>query len=416
MELKKVVVTGLGALTPIGNNVPDFWNAVVAGTNGAGPITHFDCEAYKTHFACELKNFDFLNYMTSKEANKIDGCTKYAYVATQEAVKDARLDDPSLNRERIGLCLGSGIGGVATTATDIVDFAHNNEIPHFSPFFILKSLSNMVAGNLSILFDLRGPSSVMSSACSSGASAIAEACHFIQLGKADIMVSGGAEASITPVGIGGFNAMRALSTRNDDFLSASRPFAVGRDGFVMGEGAGIIVLEELEHAKARGARIYAEVCSVGLTSDAYHVTSPCPDGRGAAQAMRNALAEAGVKPEEVGHINMHGTSTPLGDIAECKAIETVFGDHSRKMLFNSMKSMTGHLLGAASAVEGIATILALEKGIVHPTINLQERDPQIPDWNFCADGAEKASLRYALCNSFGFGGHNASILFKKFEN
>ncbi len=416
MELKKVVVTGLGALTPIGNNVPDFWSAVIAGTNGVGPITHFDCEAYKTHFACELKNFDILDYMTSKEANKVDGCTKYAYVATKEAFADARLDEPSLNRDRIGICLGSGIGGVATTATDIVEFAHNNEIPRFSPFFIIKSLSNMVAGNLSILFDLRGPSSVMSSACSSGASAIAEACHFIQLGKADIMLSGGAEASVTPVGIGGFNAMKALSTRNDDYFTASRPFAVGRDGFVMGEGAGILVLEELEHAKARGAKIYAEVCSVGLTSDAHHVTSPHPDGRGAALAMYNALAEANVKPDEVGHINMHGTSTPLGDVAECKAIASVFGDHANNMLFNSMKSMTGHLLGAASAVEGIATILALQTGIVHPTINLQEKDPQIPDWNFCAGGAEKGALRYALCNSFGFGGHNASILFKKFES
>lgn len=415
MELKRVVVTGLGALTPIGLNVPDFWHGLLSGKNGANLITHFDTEHYKTKFACELKDFDITAHMTPKEAHKIDGCTRYAIVAAREAVADARLLEDNINKDRIGVVMGSGIGGIATTATDIVEFTKGGEIPRFSPFFILKSLANMVPGTLSIQFGFRGPSYAVSSACCSAATGMLDACHLIQLGKADVILTGASEAGIEPVGIGGFNAMRALSTRNDDYLTASRPFSKGRDGFVMGEGSGMLVLEELEHAKARGAKIYAEILSVGLSSDAYHITSPCPDGHGAYVAMKHALDEAGLAPSDIQHVNTHGTSTPLGDIAEARAIESLFGEHAHKMFLNSTKSMTGHLMGAASAVESIATVLELQNGIIHPTINLLERDPEIPDWNFCTSGAVEAPIRYALCNGFGFGGHNASILFKKFE-
>ena len=413
MELRRVVVTGVGALTPIGNDVASFWQSLLTEVNGVNLITHFDASEYKTKFACELKNFNISKYLDSKEARKVDFCTQYAIAASVEAMTDAGLCPGTYNPERAGVIVGTGIGGVTTTAYDIVDFAQAGCHPHFSPFFILKSLSNMVAGNLSIRFNLQGPSYVTSSACTSSAIAIADACNFIRTGQVDVMLAGGTEAGIVPVGIGGFNAMRALSTRNDDIYSASRPFSKDRDGFVMGEGSGILILEDYEHAVNRGAKIYAELCSVGISSDAYHITRPYEDGKGARRAMELALQWANVPPEKIGYVNTHGTSTPLGDIAECVAIRELFGEHAKKILYNSTKSMTGHLMGAATAVEGIATILSLKMGVTHSTINWV-RDPELPDWNFCACGPEECNTEYALCNGFGFGGHNVSILFKKF--
>lgn len=413
MELRRVVVTGLGALTPIGNNVADYWAALLTGSNGANLITHFDTSEYKTKFACELKNFDIAKFLDSKEANRVDFCTRYAVAASVEAMTDAGLSQGTYNPERAGVVVGSGIGGVTTTSFDIVDFTKGGERPRFSPFFILKSLSNMVAGNLSLRYDMQGPSYVTSAACTSAAVALWEASNLIRLGKCDIMLTGGTEAGIVPVGIGGFNAMRALSTRNDDFLTASRPFSLGRDGFVMGEGSGMLVLEEYEHAVKRGAKIYAEIAGIGMTTDAYHITHPRPNGAGARNAMRLALEEGNVAPDEIRHINTHGTSTPLGDASECAAIRDLFGDHADAMLFNSTKSMTGHLLGAAAAIESIATILELQNNVVHPTINFIEQDPELPAWDFCIYGPAECEMEYALCNSFGFGGHNASILFKK---
>lgn len=414
MELKRVVITGLGALTPVGNNVDDYWNNLLHGVNGVNLITHFDASDYKTKFACELKNFNVLDYIDQKEARKFDACSQYAWAATLEAIKDSALDLSSIDKDRAGVIIGTGIGGISTISSSIQEFVDNNRVPRFSPFFIPKALSDLVAGNISILLDFRGPNYVTTSACASSANAIADAFRFIQLGKVDIVLSGGTEAGIVDVGIGGFNAMRALSTRNDDYLTASRPFSVGRDGFVLGEGAGILLLEEYEHAKARNAKIYAEIVGIGISSDATHITSPHPEGRGAMMAMKNAIVDANVTPDVIDHINTHGTSTPLGDISECLAIKSLFGNHAKKMVFNSTKSMTGHLLGAASAIESIATILALKNGIAPPTINLYEKDPEIPDWNFCALKACQQEMTYALCNSFGFGGHNASILYKKY--
>lgn len=416
MELKRVVITGMGALTPLGNNVSDFWHNLLSGKNGVNSITHFDTTHSKTKFACELKNFDILEYLSVKDARKMDECSHYAYAAAKEALADSLLDLDSINRDRAGVILGTGIGGVTSTTKGIVEDALVEGVSRLSPFFLIKTLSNMIAGNLSILLGFRGTSYVTSAACTSAACAMADAYHLLQLGKADLILTGGTEAGIIPIGINGFNAMHALSTRNDDFKTASRPFSLGRDGFVMGEGAGIFILEELEHARARGAHIYAEIKGVGLTSDAYHITSPHPDGYGAMMAMKNAIDEGGISLEEVGHINLHGTSTPIGDIAECKAIMSLFKNQADKIVFTAPKSMTGHLLGAAAAVESIATILAMRDGIVPPTINMIERDPDIPDWNFCANGPVRKEFQYALNNAFGFGGHNASILFKKFEN
>lgn len=416
MELRRVVVTGVGALTPIGNDVAEFWQSLLTGVNGVNFITHFDASEYKTHFACELKNFDISKYLDSKEVRKVDFCTQYAIAASVEAMTDAGLSEGTYAPERAGVIVGSGIGGVTTTAYDIADFAKAGEHPRISPFFILKSLSNMVAGNLSIRYNLQGPSYVTSSACTSSAIAIADACNFIRSGHADVMLAGGTEAGIVPVGIGGFNAMRALSTRNDDIYTASRPFSLGRDGFVMGEGSGILILEDYEHAVKRGAKIYAEIISVGISSDAYHITHPHADGHGARRAMELALQWGNVTPEQIGYINTHGTSTPLGDASECLAIQGLFGNHADKIVFNSTKSMTGHLMGAATAIESIATILSLQTSVTHPTINLLEKDPELPDWNFCACGPEECDTEYALCNGFGFGGHNASILFKKFTD
>ena len=415
MELKRVVVTGLGALTPLGNNVPDFWQGLIAGKNGVGLITHFNTENYKTKFACEVKDFNILDYMEEKDARKLDPCAHYAYAAGVEALRDSGIDMDSENRDRAGAIVASGIGGIKSTQEAISELATNADAPRFSPFFILKALVNMPSATLSIRLGLQGPNYALSSACASAANAIADACHLIRLGKADFILAGGSEAAILESGIGGFNGMRALSTRNDDFLTASRPLSAGRDGFVMGEGAGILVLEELEHARARGAKIYGEIIGDGLSADAHHITSPHPDGHGAAVAMQNAIADAGLRPEDIDYINMHATSTQLGDRMECHAINKVFGEHADKMFLSSTKSMTGHLLGACAAIESIAVILSLQNGIMPPTINFMEKDPEIPDWNFCANHAVHHDIRYALNNAFGFGGHNVSILFKKFE-
>ena len=415
MELKRVVVTGLGALTPLGNNVPDFWQGLIAGKNGVGLITHFNTENYKTKFACELKDFNILDYMEEKDARKLDPCAHYAYAAGVEALRDSGIDLDSENRDRAGAIVASGIGGIKSTQEAISELATNADAPRFSPFFILKALVNMPSATLSIRLGLQGPNYALSSACASAANAIADACHLIRLGKADFILAGGSEAAILESGIGGFNGMRALSTRNDDFLTASRPLSAGRDGFVMGEGAGILVLEELEHARARGAKIYGEIIGDGLSADAHHITSPHPDGHGATVAMQNAIADAGLRPEDIDYINMHATSTLLGDRIECHAIQKVFGEHADKMFLSSTKSMTGHLLGACAAIESIAVVLSLQNGIMPPTINFMEKDPEIPDWNFCANQAVRHDIRYALNNAFGFGGHNVSILFKKFE-
>ncbi|MBP5400830.1 MAG: beta-ketoacyl-ACP synthase II [Bacteroidales bacterium] len=416
MELKRVVVTGLGALTPLGNNVPDFWQGLIAGKNGVGLITHFNAESYKTRFACELKGFNVLDYMDEKNARKLDPCAHYAYAAGVEALRDSGIDMASENPDRAGVIVASGIGGIQSAQDGIAEFAQSGGNPRFSPFFILRALVNMPPAILSIRLGLQGPNYALSSACASAANAIVDAYHLIRLGKADIMLSGGTEAAILESGIGGFNAMRALSTRNDDFATASRPLSAGRDGFVMGEGAGILVLEELEHARARGAKIYGEIIGDGLSADAYHITSPHPDGHGAAVAMRNAIADAGLRPEDIDYINMHATSTQMGDRVECLAIQQVFGEHANQMFFSSTKSMTGHLLGACGAIESIAVVLSLQNSILPPTINFIEKDPGIPDWNFCANGAICHDIRYAINNAFGFGGHNVSILFKKFED
>src|SRR5574344_1101061 len=395
MEFRRVVVTGLGALTPIGNNVGSYWSNLLKGVNGVNLITHFDTSKFKTRFACELKNYNASDYFEPKEARKLDACTQYALAAVQEAIKDSLLDLNQIDKDRAGVIVGTGIGGISTIAASLKEYVENDLTPRFSPFFIPMALSNLMAGNISIYLDFRGPNYVTTSACASSANAIADAFHYIQLGKVDVVVSGGAEAGIMDVSIGGFNAMRALSTRNDDYETASRPFSVGRDGFVMGEGSGILILEEYEHAKARNAKIYAEIVGVGITSDAMHITTPHPEGRGAMLAMKNAIVEAGLSPNDIGHINTHGTSTPLGDISECIAIKNLFGEHAHKMVFNSTKSMTGHLLGAASAIESIATILALQNGMIPPTINMLEKDPDIPNWNFCWNKAVQRDIQYA---------------------
>lgn len=416
MNLKRVVITGLGAVTPIGNNVSDYWNSLLTGVNGANLITRFDTELYKTKFACELKGFTVLNYLEAKEARKMDPCSHYAIAATSEAIADSQLDLTKTDLERFGVILGTGIGGITSVSEGFHDFFKQNKNPRFiSPFFIPKVLGDLIAGTISIKYGLKGPNYATTSACASSGNAIADAFHLIQLGKATAMLTGGTEAPIVDLGLGGFIAMHALSTRNDDFLTASRPFDKDRDGFVMGEGAGVLLLEEYAHARARGAKIYAEIIGVGLSADAFHITSPPTDGEGAYNAMKFALTNAQLSITDVDHINTHGTSTPAGDIAECNAIENLFGEHALKMVINSTKSMTGHLLGAAAAIEAIATVLALKEGIIPPTMNQFDRDPAInPNWNFAENKAVKKNINTAICNSFGFGGHNVSMLFKKF--
>ncbi|MBE0423935.1 MAG: beta-ketoacyl-ACP synthase II [Lutibacter sp.] len=416
MEIKRVVVTGLGALTPIGNNIDEFWNGLANGVSGAAPITHFDATKFKTRFACELKNFDITAFLDRKEARKMDRFTQYAMVAADEAIVDSKLDLEKIDKDRVGVIWGAGIGGLETFQNEVLSFAKGDGTPRFNPFFIPKMIADIAPGQISIRYGFRGPNFATVSACASSSNAIIDALNYIRLGHADVMVSGGSEATITIAGIGGFNALQALSTRNDDPATASRPFDKDRDGFVSGEGAGALILEEYEHAIARGATIYAEIAGGGLSADAYHITAPHPEGLGAINVMKNCLRDAGLKPEDVDAINMHGTSTPLGDIAETKAILEVFGEHAYTININSTKSMTGHLLGAAGAVEAIASILAIKHGIVPPTINHFTDDDQIDSkLNFTFNKAQKRDVKVAISNTFGFGGHNACVLFKKLD-
>ncbi|WP_443937636.1 beta-ketoacyl-ACP synthase II [Pedobacter sp. MW01-1-1] len=417
MGLKRVVVTGLGALTPIGNNVPEFWEGLTNGVSGAAPIKSFDTEKFKTKFACEVKNFNPEDFLEKKEARKLDPFVQYALVATDEAVKDGGFDFTKLDTNRIGVIWGAGIGGLKTFLDEISNFANGDGTPRYNPFFIPKMIIDIAPGHISIKYGLRGPNFATVSACASSTNAMIDAFNYIRLGMADVIISGGSEAIINEAGMGGFNAMHALSTRNDDPQTASRPFDKDRDGFVAGEGAGTIILEELEHAKARGAKIYAELVGGGMSADANHITAPHPEGLGATMVMTNALKDAGLQPADIDYINVHGTSTPLGDISEVKAIGNVFGDAAYDLNISSTKSMTGHLLGAAGAVEAIASILAVKNDIVPPTINHFTDDPGFdPKLNFTFNKAQKRTVNAALSNTFGFGGHNASVIFKKYED
>ena len=414
MKPRRVVITGLGALTPIGNSLPAYWEGLLSGTSGAATITHFDASNFKTQFACELKDFDPLNFMDRKEARKCDRFAQYALVSSDEAITDSGLDFDKEDRDRIGVIWGAGIGGLETFQNEVLNFAAGDGSPRFNPFFIPKLISDIAPGLISMKHGLRGPNFATVSACASSSNAMIDSSNYIRMGYADVIVSGGSEAAVTIAGIGGFNAMHALSTRNDDPKTASRPFDKDRDGFVLGEGAGALILEEYEHAKARGAKIYAELAGGGLSADAHHMTAPHPEGLGAKKVMANCLRDAGLNPEDVDAINMHGTSTPLGDVAETNAVKAVFGDHAYNININSTKSMTGHLLGAAGAVEAIASIMAIKHGIVPPTINHQTADDQLdPKINFTLGKAQKRTVDVALSNTFGFGGHNACVLFKK---
>jgi 3-oxoacyl-[acyl-carrier-protein] synthase II len=414
--MRRVVVTGMGALTPIGNNLQDYWKGLVDGVSGAGLITHFDTSKFKTRFACEIKNYDPANHFDRKESRKMDRYTQYALIAADEAVKDAGLDPEATDKDRSGVIWASGIGGIETILEEVKGFVMGDGTPRFSPFFIPKMISDIAAGMLSIKYGFRGPNFATVSACASSTNALIDAYYYILLGKADLFISGGSEASINPPGIGGFNSMQAMSTNNEEYATASRPFDVTRDGFVIGEGAGALILEELGHAKARGARIYGEIVGTGLTADAYHITAPHPDGIGAVNVMKQAIEEAGLTPADVDYINVHGTATPLGDIAETKAILSLFGDHAYKLNISATKSMTGHLLGAAGAVEAIATVMAVKHDAVPPTINFRNPDPAIdPNLNLTLNKVQYRPVRVALTNNFGFGGHNASVLIRKFE-
>ena len=416
MELKRVVVTGLGALTPIGNTKDEYWDALISGKSGAATVTHFDPEKFKTKFACEIKNFEVTDFIDRKLAKRMDKFSQYAMVASDEAIVDSKLDLDSLNKLRVGVIWGAGIGGLETFQQEVLNFAAGDGTPRFNPFFIPKMIADIAPGNISIKYGFMGPNYTTVSACASSANSMIDALNTIRLGTCDVIITGGSEAAVTIAGMGGFNAMHAMSTRNDNPQSASRPFDANRDGFVLGEGAGAIVLEEYEHAKARGAKIYAEVLGGGLSSDAYHMTAPHPDGIGVVAVMRNCLENAGLNPEDVDHINTHGTSTPLGDVAELKAISEVFGSHAKNININSTKSMTGHLLGAAGAIESIASILAMEHGIVPPTINHETIDENIdPELNLTLNKAQKRDIKVAMSNTFGFGGHNACVLFKKLD-
>lgn len=419
MELKRVVVTGLGAVTPVGNTPDETWNNLVAGKSGAAPITLFDCSKFKTQFACEVKGLDFNAYIDRKEARKLDRYTQLAMISAIQGIKDSGLDLEKEDKNRIGVVYGVGIGGIKTFEDEVVYYGlHKEDGPKFSPFFIPKMIADIASGHISIHFGFHGPNYTTTSACASSSNALADAFNLIRLGKANVMVSGGAEAALCACGVGGFNAMKALSTRNDDPEHASRPFSASRDGFVMGEGAGCLILEELEHAKARGAKIYAEMIGEGESADAYHITASHPEGLGAKLVMLNALEDAGLKPEDVDYINVHGTSTHVGDISEAKAIKEVFGEHAYKLNISSTKSMTGHLLGAAGAVEAMVCVLSVKNDIVPPTINHQEddKDEEIDyNMNFTFNEAQKRTVRVALSNTFGFGGHNCCVVFKKYE-
>ena len=416
MQLKRVVVTGLGALTPIGNNIEEYWNALVNGVSGAAPVTYYDAAKFKTRFACELKNFKVTDFIDRKEARRMDRFTQYAMVASDEAIADAALDLEKINKLRVGVIWGAGIGGLETFQNEVLNFASGDGTPRFNPFFIPKMIADIAPGNISIKNGFMGPNYTTVSACASSANAMIDALNYLRLGYCDVIVTGGSEAAVTIAGMGGFNAMHALSTRNESPETASRPFDAERDGFVLGEGAGAIVLETYEHAKARGAKIYAEVIGGGLSSDAHHMTAPHPEGIGVIEVMKNCLENAGIQPEDVDHINTHGTSTPLGDVAELKAISKVFGDHAKNININSTKSMTGHLLGAAGAIESIASILAMKHSIVPPTINHANIDENInPELNLTLNKAQEREIKVAMSNTFGFGGHNACVAFRKLE-
>jgi 3-oxoacyl-[acyl-carrier-protein] synthase II len=414
MELKRVVVTGLGALTPIGNTAPAFWAALLEGRSGAGPITRFDASKFKTQFACEVKDLNVEDFIDRKESRRMDRCTHLGLIAAEEAVADSGLEASNPNKDRVGVIWGSGIGGLDTFTEEFGNYFKGEENPRFNPFFIPKMIADICGGYISMKYGYRGPNYTTVSACASSTNAVIDALMLIRLGKADVIITGGSEAAVSPGGIGGFNSMHALSTRNDDYLTASRPFDKDRDGFVLGEGAASLVLEEYEHAKARGARIYAELVGGGLSADAYHLTAPHPEGLGARNVMRNALEDAGMKPEDLDYVNVHGTSTPLGDIAESKAIKEVFGEHAYQLNISSTKSMTGHLLGAAGAAEAAVAVLSVYHDIVPPTINHFTDDPELDTkLNFTFGTPQKRTVRAALSNTFGFGGHNASVIFKK---
>jgi 3-oxoacyl-[acyl-carrier-protein] synthase II len=416
MELKRVVVTGLGALTPIGNNIQEYWNGLVNGKSGAAPITYYDTEKHKTKFACEVKNFNVEDFIDRKEARRMDKFTQYAIVASDEAIKDAGITGENVDKYRVGVIWGAGIGGLETFQEEVLNYAKGDGTPKFNPFFIPKMIADIAPGQISIKNGFMGPNYTTVSACASSANALIDAFNYIRIGLCDVIVSGGSEAAVTIAGMGGFNSMHALSTRNESPETASRPFDATRDGFVLGEGAGALVLEEYEHAKARGAKIYCEIMGGGMSSDAYHLTAPHPDGIGVIAVMKNCLRDAKMNPEEVDHINTHGTSTPLGDVAELKAISAVFGDHAKNININSTKSMTGHLLGAAGGIEAIASILAIQYGIIPPTINHEVVDENInPELNLTLNKAQKRDIKVAMSNTFGFGGHNACVLFKKLE-
>ena len=415
MELKRVVVTGIGALTPLGNNLNDYWNGLLGGVSGADVITQFDAAKFKTRFACELKNFDPLQYLDRKEARKLDRFTQTALAASDEAVMDAGISKENVNTDRVGVVFASGIGGITTFQEEVMNFAKGDGTPRFNPFFIPKMILDIAAGHISMRHGFRGPNFAVVSACASSTNAIMEAFNLIRLGIADIILSGGSESVIIQAGVGGFNAMKALSERNDDPKTASRPYDRDRDGFVMGEGAGVLVLEELEHARARGARIYCEIAGCGATADAHHITAPHPEGLGAKNVMNMALRDAGMAASDIDYINTHGTSTPLGDIAEVKAIMDVFGDHAFELNISSTKSMTGHCLGAAGVIEAVACIMSVVHDMVPPTINHFTDDPELdPRLNFTFDKPQKRTVQAALSNTFGFGGHNACVIVKKF--
>jgi 3-oxoacyl-[acyl-carrier-protein] synthase II len=416
MALKRVVVTGLGALTPLGNTVGEYWQGLTDGVSGCDTITQFDASKFKTQFACEVKNFDATTYLDRKEARKMDRFTQFAVIASDEAVKDSGITPDNVNLDRVGVILGSGIGGIVTFQDEVIEFAKGDGTPRFNPFFIPKMILDIAAGQISMRHNFRGPNFAVVSACASSTNAIIDAFDNIRLNKADIIITGGSEAVVCQAGVGGFNAMKALSERNDDPKTASRPFDKNRDGFVMGEGAGILVLESLEHALARGAKIYCEIGGGGATADAHHITAPHPEGLGAKNVMQAALNDAGMQPSDIDYINVHGTSTPLGDIAETKAILSVFGENAYNLNISSTKSMTGHCLGAAGALESLACILAVTKDIVPPTINHFTDDPELdPKLNFTFNKAQHRVVNAALCNTFGFGGHNASVVIKKYK-
>ena len=416
MTFKRVVVTGLGALTPLGNNPTEYWEGLVNGVSGAGPITRFDASLFKTQFACEIKNFDVNDFIDRKEARRMDPFAQYALIACDQAVADSGLNLETVNLDRCGVIWGSGIGGLKTFQDEVAYFAKGDGNPKFNPFFIPKMIVDIAAGHISIKYGFRGPNFATVSACASATNALIDAYNYIRLGMVDVVISGGSEAAVTEAGVGGFNAMKALSERNDSPETASRPFDKDRDGFVLGEGAGALILESYEHAVARGAHIYAEIIGGGMSADAHHITAPHPEGIGATMVMKNALADAGIAPEDVDYINVHGTSTPLGDISEAQAIQRVFGEHAYKLNISSTKSMTGHLLGAAGAIEAIACILAIKHQTVPPTINhFTDDDTFDPKLNFTFNQAQQREIKVALSNTFGFGGHNTSIIVRKFE-